>query len=280
MIRVALPNKGQLFEPTIALLQACGYKANKPYKTLSTQDPDNGVEFFFLRPGDIPMYVSKGIIELGITGLDFVAEAGTPLVKILDLPYGKSRHCAAVPNDSDAQELQDLKHFRIATSFPNIVRSYLKEDCPEIIELEGAVEISVNLGVAQAVVDVVETGTTLKQAGLKILGEPLFRSQAALFCHEGKESIAEVEIMKHRIQGKLVAMDYMMIEYDVPRQLLDTACQITPGLDSPTIQNLQDENWFAVKAMVKKKEANQIMDELWKIGCKSILLSSIETARI
>ena len=279
MIKVALPNKGMLFEPTQELLRACGYKANKPYKTLTSVDTQNGIEFFFLRPSDIPMYVGRGIIDAGITGIDFNAEAESPAVKVLNLPYGASKLCAAVPNESPIKELAELKDSRIATSFPGIVNHFYNKKM-NIIELEGAVEISVSLGVADAVVDVVETGTTLKQAGLRILGEPLFKSNAALFCHPEKQHETEVHTLIRRIEGKLVAQAYMMIEYDVSAELLSKACEMTPGLDAPTISKLHGKDWYAVKAMVKQDDANQIMDKLWAMGCRSVLLFGIKSARI
>lgn len=279
MIKVALPNKGMLFEPTQELLKACGYKASKPYKTLTQIDSKNGIEFFFLRPSDIPMYVGRGIIDAGITGMDFNAEAKSPAVKVLDLPFGASKMCAAVPENSPVQTLEDLKTATIATSFPNIVNTFYQKEMNTVV-LEGAVEISVSLGVADAVVDVVETGTTLKQAGLRILGEPLFRSNAALFCHPQKQDLEEVHTLVRRIEGKLVAQSYMMIEYDVPSELLSKACELTPGLDAPTISKLHGRDWYAVKAMVSQEEANGIMDQLWKIGCRSILLFAIKSARI
>ena len=279
MIKVALPNKGMLFEPTQELLKDCGYKASKPYKTLTQLDSKNGIEFFFLRPSDIPMYVGRGIIDAGITGIDFNAEAKSPAVKVLDLPYGASKMCAAVPNESPVQSLDDLKNAMIATSFPNIVSNYYKKDMNFVV-LEGAVEISVSLGVSDAIVDVVETGTTLKQAGLRIVGEPLFHSNAALFCHPQKQDLEEVHTLIRRIEGKLVAKTYMMIEYDCPAELLNKACDMTPGLDAPTISKLHGRDWYAVKAMVPEEDANAVMDKLWDIGCRSILLFSIKSARI
>ena len=279
MIKVALPNKGMLFEPTQELLKDCGYKASKPYKTLTQLDSKNGIEFFFLRPSDIPMYVGRVIIDAGITGIDFNAEAKSPAVKVLDLPYGASKMCAAVPNESPVQSLDDLKNATIATSFPNIVSNYYKKDMNFVV-LEGAVEISVSLGVSDAIVDVVETGTTLKQAGLRIVGEPLFHSNAALFCHPQKQDLEEVHTLIRRIEGKLVAKTYMMIEYDCPAELLNKACNMTPGLDAPTISKLHGRDWYAVKAMVPEEDANAVMDKLWDIGCRSILLFSIKSARI
>lgn len=268
-----------LFEPTQELLKECGYKATKPYKTLTQLDTKNGIEFFFLRPSDIPIYVGRGIIDAGITGVDFNAEAKSPAVKVLDLPFGASKMCAAVPNESPVQTLEELSNATIATSFPNIVNGFYKKEMNFVV-LEGAVEISVSLGVADAIVDVVETGTTLKQAGLRIVGEPLFRSNAALFCHPEKQGLEEVHTLVRRIEGKLVAKTYMMIEYDCPAELLDRACSVTPGLDAPTISKLHGRDWYAVKAMVPEEDANSIMDRLWDVGCRSILLFSIKSARI
>jgi ATP phosphoribosyltransferase len=280
MIKLAVPNKGMLSEPAMDLLKTCGYKANKSIKTLSSIDSANGIEFYFLRPSDIPMYVGKGIIDAGITGLDFCAEALSPAVKILDLPFGASRHCAAVPEQSKCQKLEELENLRIATSFPGIVRNYFKNPDMELVVLEGAVEISVGLDVADAVVDVVDTGTTLRQAGLRILGEPLFLSNAALFAHPNRQDNPDICAIVRRIEGKLLATSYKMVEYDVPANLLEKACDITPGLESPTVAPLQNKSWYSVKAMIKSEEANSIMDKLQDLGCKGILLFSMENARI
>jgi len=280
MIKIAIPNKGMLSEPAMDLLKACGYKVSKSVKMLSSIDPANGIEFYFLRPSDIPMYVGKGIIDAGITGVDFCAEALSPAIKILDLPFGASRHCAAVPEQSKFKNLDELKDLRIATSFPGIVRNYFKNPKMELVVLEGAVEISVGLDIADAVVDVVDTGTTLKQAGLRILGEPLFLSNAALFAHPNRQNSPDICTLVRRIEGKLLAMSYKMVEYDVPATILEKACAITPGLESPTVAPLQNKSWYSVKAMVKSEDANSIMDKLQDLGCKGILLFSIESARI
>ncbi len=280
MIKVALPNKGVLFEPTVELLASCGYKVSKTTSALSSFDPENSVEFYFLRPGDIPLYLSNGILDVGITGKDFVAEKGLSPALLLDLNYGGSRLCAAVPEESPIQTLEEISSLRIATSLPSIVRQYFGNKQIDIVELEGAVEISVRLGIAEAVIDVVDTGSTLKQAGLRVVGEPLFQSNAALFAHPGRQHQEEVLILKSRVEGKLVAYEYMMVEYDAPGAILAVASQITPGIESPTIAPLQAEGWYGVKAMIRKRDANKIMDELSRIGCKGILLTRIESARI
>ncbi|MDB5106802.1 MAG: phosphoribosyltransferase [Fibrobacteres bacterium] len=278
MIKVALPNKGQLFEPTMDILSSCGYKVSKSLRSLSTMDADNQVEFYFLRPGDIPLYVANGILDAGITGKDFVAEKCVSPTCLLDLSYGASKLCAAVPVGHAAKTLADLKGSKIATSFPNIVRGTLPGN--ELVELEGAVEISIKLGIADAIVDIVETGSTLKAAGLRIIGEPLFESRAALYAHPGREKQEEVLILKSRIEGKLLAQEYMMVEYDAPEALLKAACAITPGIESPTVMSLEKSSWFSVKAMIKKRESQRILDSLSKLGCKGIILTAVDSVRI
>jgi ATP phosphoribosyltransferase len=281
MIKVALPNKGVLFEPTMEIFSACGYKISKTLKSLSSLDGPNGVEFFFLRAGDIPVYVANGQLDAGITGKDFVAEKGVEPKWLMDLDYGHSKVCLAVPEaDQSHKDNKDFKKLKIATAFPSIVRTKLGVEAADIVELEGAVEISIKLGIAEAIADIVETGTTLRQAGLKVVGTPLFESCAALYAHPGREIQPEVAVLKNRLQGKLVARANMMVEYDVPEAKLKEACTVTPGIESPTVVPLQEKGWFSVKAVVKKKEANAIMDKLAALGCKGILLTAIESARI
>jgi ATP phosphoribosyltransferase len=280
MIKVALPNKGVLFEPTIELLSSCGYRASRAGGQLMSFDPENEIEFYFLRPGDIPLYVANGILDAGITGKDFAAEKGLDPTLLLDLHYGQSRLCAAVLASSGISSLHDVASLRIATSFPTITARAFPGRTLDLVELEGAVEIAVQLGIAEAVVDVVETGTTLRQAGLKVVGEPLFLSNAALFAHPGREQLEEVTILKTRIEGRIVALEYLMVEYDCPAAVLQKASEITPGIESPTIAPLQAEGWYSVKAMIKRSEAHRVMDDLSRAGCKGILLMSIESVRI
>lgn len=279
MIKVALPNKGTLFEPTMDILSACGYKVSKSLRSLSTLDTENQIEFFFLRPGDIPHYIANGILDVGITGKDFVEEKGVSPVCLVDLNFGASKLCAAVPEESAFKNLEQLKDVRIATSFPHIVAKFYGGHA-RLVELEGAVEISIRLGIADAIVDLVETGTTLKQAGLRIVGAPLFESRAAVFAHPGREGQEEVLTLKSRIEGKMLAQEYMMVEYDAPQAILKQACAITPGIESPTITPLEKAGWFAVKAMVKKREAQKIMDALSRLGCKGTILTAIDSVRI
>lgn len=279
MIKVALPNKGQLFERTMEILSACGYRVNKSLRSLSTLDQENEIEFFFLRPSDIPLYVANGILDAGITGKDFVAEKGLSPSCLYNLNYGHSKLCAAAPAELGLTSLSQLQGKRIATSFPNLVARYFPKR-ELLVELEGAVEISVKLGIADAVVDLVETGSTLKQAGLTIVGEPLFQSQAALFGHPGREDQPELMTLRNRLEGKVLAQEYLMVEYDCPTSILDAACAITPGIESPTVMSLAKPGWSSVKSMVLRKQSQPILDSLARLGCRGILLTSIESVRI
>jgi ATP phosphoribosyltransferase len=279
MIRIALPNKGQLFDRTMELLQACGYRVNKALRSLSTLDNENEVEFFFLRPGDIPIYVANGILDAGITGKDFVAERGVDAVCVYDLNFGHSKLCAAAPADLKLTSLEQLQGKRIATSFTNLTARRFPER-HLLVELEGAVEISVRLGIADAVVDLVETGSTLKQAGLAIVGEPLFESCAALFAHPGRENDPGLVTLRNRIEGRVLAQEYLMVEYDCPTDILSSACEITPGIESPTVMSLAKPGWSSVKSMVKRRGSQHIMDQLSRLGCRGILLSALESVRI
>jgi ATP phosphoribosyltransferase len=279
MIKVALPNKGQLFERTLEILLACGYRINKSVRDLSTIDHENEVEFFFLRPCDIPLYVANGILDAGITGKDFVAEKGLSPTCLFELNYGQSKLCVAVPAELEIDSIAQLRGKRIATSFPNLTARFFPER-ELLVQLEGAVEISVRLGIADAVVDLVETGSTLKQAGLKIVGEPLFESCAALFAHPGREAQEELITLRNRLEGKVLAQEYMMVEYDCPAEILKAACATTPGIESPTVMSLEKPGWFSVKSMVKRRDAQRIMDSLARQGCRGILLSALDSVRI
>ncbi|RBO86017.1 ATP phosphoribosyltransferase [Marinomonas aquiplantarum] len=280
MIRVALPNKGALYGPCVELLTSCGYKVKKPTKGLYFEDSKNQVEFYFLRASDIPMYLNKGIIDVGVTGEDFHREKQSQASKMLDLPFGHSKLCIAAMENTILDDSNQVKSLRIATSFPNLVKQHFNSTGLDLVELDGAVEISISLGLADCVVDIVETGATLKSAGLKVVGEPIFTSNAALFSAQESQSKEDVKRFIDRVNGRLIALEYQMVEYDVPTNLLDKACELTPGIQSPTISQLKNHAWCSVKSMVKKEDAHQILDQLKAIGCKAILLTNIEMARM
>ena len=282
MLRVAVPNKGMLSEPATDMLSEAGYRRRGDQKDLTVIDRVNDVEFFFLRPKDIAIYVGSGDLDFGITGRDLAQESQAPVRERLALGFGSSRLRYAAPAGRD-WSVADLADKRIATSFPNLVRKDLgaKGIDAEVIRLDGAVEISVQLGVAVAIADLVESGRTLGLHNLVAFGDPLCDSEAVLIERETADeaSAAAREQLTARVQGVVFGQQYLMLDYDCPRAVLDRATAVTPGLESPTIAPLADPDWVAVRALVPRKDVNTIMDELAGIGAKAILASDIRFCR-
>lgn len=283
MLRVAVPNKGALSESAAEILSEAGYRKRSDPKDLTVVDPANGVEFFFLRPKDIAIYVGSGDLDLGITGRDLAAESGAPVRERLALGFGSSSFRYAAPAGRD-WNVADLAGQRIATAYPNLVRNDLAARGIEatVIRLDGAVEISVQLGVADAIADVVGSGRTLAMHDLVAFGDPLCDSEAVLIERAGgshDRNRAAREQLAARVQGVVFGQQYLMLDYDCPRDLVDRATAITPGLESPTIAPLADPNWVAVRALVPRRQVNAIMDELAGIGAKAILASDVRFCR-
>ncbi|MFI6027537.1 ATP phosphoribosyltransferase [Amycolatopsis magusensis] len=281
MLRVAVPNKGALAGPASEMLGEAGYRQRHEQRDLTVLDPANEVEFFFLRPKDIPIYVGSGELDLGITGRDLALDSGAPVEEKLALGFGGSTFRYAAPAGREWQPA-DLQGKRLATSYPRLVRDDLARQGieAEVIRLDGAVEISIQLGVADAVADVVGSGRTLRQHNLVAFGEPICKSEAVLVQREdGPDTKAKAQLAA-RLRGVVFAQHYMMLDYDCPRSLLDTAIAITPGLESPTVAPLADQDWVAVRAMVPRKEVNLIMDELAEAGAKAVLASDIRSCRL
>jgi ATP phosphoribosyltransferase len=281
MLRVAVPNKGSLAQVAIATLNEAGYRQRTDDRDLIISDPDNGVEFYYLRPRDIAVYVGSGELEAGITGRDLLIDSGASASEILSLDFGKSTFRFAGPMDKNLT-ISDIAGKRVATAYPGLVQQHLKDlkiDA-EIVRLDGAVESSVRLGVADLVADVVSTGNTLRQAGLKIFGEPILQSEAVVISRTKNEIKPELEVLIRRLQGVVTARRYVLLDYDVQKQHLDQACLITPGLESPTISALQKPDWVAVRAMVLRDETNIVMDQLWAIGARGILVTDIHACRL
>jgi ATP phosphoribosyltransferase len=282
MLRVAVPNKGALGEPAAEMLSEAGYRRRTDPKDLTVLDPVNDVEFFFLRPRDIAIYVGSGELDFGITGRDLARESGAPVRERLALGFGSSTFRYAAPAGRD-WSVADLAGKRIATAFPNLVRKDLADKGidAEVIRLDGAVEISVQLGVADAVADVVGSGRTLGLHNLVAFGAPLCDSEAVLIEREAADeaTAAARDQLAARVQGVVFGQQYLMLDYDCPRAVLDRATEVTPGLESPTIAPLADPQWVAVRALVPRKGVNAIMDELASIGAKAILASDIRFCR-
>lgn len=282
MLRVAVPNKGTLANLASEMLGEAGYRRRHDPRDLTVLDPNNEVEFFFLRPKDIAVYVGSGELDLGITGRDLALDSGAPVTERLALGFGGSTFRYAAPVGAGLESVTDLAGKRLATSYARLARQDLAAHGvdAEVIRLDGAVEISVQLGVADAVADVVDSGRTLRQHNLAVFGEPICVSEAVLI--EGRsaaDSAAKAQLTA-RLQGVVFAQNYVMLDYDCPRSLLDKAIEVTPGLESPTVAPLADADWVAVRAMVPRKEANQIMDELAALGAKAVLASDIRSCRL
>jgi ATP phosphoribosyltransferase len=281
MLRIGLPNKGTLSEPTTVMLREAGYRQRTDSRDLVLIDPENGVEFFYLRPRDIATYVAEGQVEVGITGRDLLLDGDAPADELLPLDFGRATfRYAAEPGA--LVSLDDLAGRRIATSYPGLVARDLAQRnvTADIVRLDGAVETAIRLGVAEVVADVVSSGTTLRQAGLAIVGEPVLESEAVLIARRGAEPLSGVQLLIRRLNGVIIARRYVMVEYDVLRGSLEEACTITPGIESPTISPLQDTAWVAVRAMVPRRDAHAVMDRLHALGARGVIVFDILACRL
>lgn len=281
MLRVAIPNKGSLAEESIAILKEAGYKQRSDSRDLVLVDLGNNVEFYYLRPRDIAIYVGSGELEAGITGRDLLIDSQAAAVEIMSLDFGASTFRFAGPAGS-ALSLKDINGKRVATAYPGLVSSHLASSGikADVVRLDGAVESSVRLGVADLIADVVSTGNTLRQAGLEIFGEPILTSEAIVIARKKDQLPEGLEVLIRRLQGVVTARQYVLLDYDVKKSDIDAACAITPGLESPTISPLQNPEWVAVRAMVKRTATNEIMDQLWALGARGILVTDIHACRL
>lgn len=281
MLRIAVPNKGSLAEESLSILKEAGYRQRTDSRDLVLIDSDNGVEFYYLRPRDIAIYVGTGELEAGITGRDLLIDSSAEATEQMTLNFGGSTFRFAAPSDR-SWTLADISGKRVATAYPGLVAAHLSalHIKADVVRLDGAVESSIRLGVADVIADVVSTGNTLRQAGLAVFGEPILTSEAILITRNGAVIPPELEILIRRLQGVVTARQYVLLDYDIPRSNVDAACAITPGLESPTISPLQREEWVAVRAMVLRKDTNRVMDELWAVGARGILVTDIHACRL
>lgn len=281
MLRIAVPNKGSLSEPASQMLSEAGYRQRSDTRELVLLDAENDTEFFFLRPRDIAVYVGSGQLDVGITGQDLLLDSGAPAEAVLELGFGGSTfRFAARPGV--ATSVADLDGKRVATAYPGVVEAYFHEQGvkAEVIRLDGAVETAVRLDAADAIADVVSTGTTLRNAGLEVFGEPLLSSQAVLIRRAGIPSTPKVDQLLRRLQGVIIARRYVLMDYDIPTELVEKAVAITPGIESPTVSPLHNEGWSAVRSMVERRNTNRVMDELWDLGARGILVTDIHACRL
>ncbi len=281
MLRIAVPNKGSLSEPAIAMLREAGYRVRRDGRELVVSDADNDVEFFYLRPRDIAVYVGSGTVDCGITGRDLLLDSGSAAVEVLGLDFGRSTFRFAARPGS-VRDVADISGRRVATSYAGLVRDHLQGlgVNAAVVRLDGAVETAITLGVADVIADVVETGATLRSQGLEVFGDPILRSEAVLIRRADNGEPPEVQVLHRRLLGVITARSYVLVDYDVPADLIDAACAITPGLESPTVSALKDPAWRAVRAMVPRNRTNAIMDELFDLGARGILVTDIHACRL
>ncbi|WP_029069697.1 ATP phosphoribosyltransferase [Jonesia quinghaiensis] len=282
MFRIAVPNKGSLSEPAVAMLREAGYKQRRDSRELVLSDPDNDVEFFFLRPRDVAVYVGAGTVDAGITGRDLLLDSGADAEEHLPLGFARSTFRFASPAGS-ISSIEQIDGLRVATSYNVLVAQHLADKGiypQEVVHLDGAVESSVKLGVADLIADVVETGTTLRAAGLEVFGEPILRSEAVLIKGRGAQVTDGLATLTRRLQGVMTAHEYVLMDYDVSVDLVEQAVAVTPGLESPTVSPLHDSQWVAVRAMVPKAQTNKVMDELYGLGARAILVTAIVACRL
>jgi ATP phosphoribosyltransferase len=280
MLRIAVPNKGSLADTAADMLAEAGYTGRRDPKDLHVIDPQNGVEFFYLRPKDIATYVGSGALDVGITGRDLLLDARMPGAREVEsLGFGGSTfRFAGPPGRFDS--VKELEGMRVATAYPGLVDGFLDEHgvAVDLVPLDGAVDSAVRLGVADAVADVVSTGTTLRQAGLEIFGPVILESDAVLIA--GPDEKDGTETLLRRLRGVMVARRFVLVDYDLPTALLDKAAAVAPGIESPTISPLRDPEWVAVRVMVPRHGVNRVMDELYAIGARAILVTAIHAARL
>jgi ATP phosphoribosyltransferase len=281
MLKIAVPNKGSLAESSIAILKEAGYRQRTDSRDLVLTDVANGVEFYYLRPRDIAIYVGSGELEAGITGRDLLIDSNAAAEEVLSLDFGGSTFRFAGPAGASLS-LAGIAGKRVATAYPGLVENYLAKHSitASVVRLDGAVESSVRLGVADLIADVVSTGNTLRQAGLEVFGDAILTSEAILIKRPGSTVPTGLDILIRRLQGVVTARQYVLLDYDVPKSSVDAACAVTPGLESPTISPLQKADWVAVRAMVLRTETNRLMDELWALGARGILVTDIHACRL
>jgi len=281
LLRVAVPNKGSLSQSATQMLRESGYRQRHDTVELRLVDVENGVEFFYLRPRDIALYVGEGQLDVGITGRDLLHDSGAHADEVLALEFGRATFRFAGPTGRFTS-LDQLAGQRIATSYDGIVRGYLAERglTATVTRLDGAVETSIQLGVADVIADVVETGSTLRAAGLETFGEPILQSEAVLIARSGTPPPERLTVFQRRLEGVLVARNYVMMDYDIERDRIDAAVALAPGIESPTVSPLQREGWVAVRVMVPRAGAHRIMDELFDLGARGILLTDIHACRL
>ena len=280
-LRVGLPSKGRLAESATALLEQAGLSFRRQDRSLFARVSELPIDVTFLRTEDIPVLCAEGAIDMGITGSDLVEEANVQVTTRLPLGIGKCRLSLCVPRDSPYKLPVELSSQRIATSFVNVTKTFFSSCGAEVhlVPLSGSVEIMISLGVAEGVVDLVQTGSTLAANDLRVLAD-IGRYETVLIQNHVARHPEIANRIVRRLEGVVIARDWSLLEYNVPKSTLPKAEQITPGFNSPTINTLEDSEWCAVQVMVRRAELLTVMDRLEEIGATAILETRIHNSRL
>lgn len=281
LLKIAVPNKGALAEAAATMLRAAGYRQRTDPKDLTLIDADHNVEFYYLRPRDVAVYVGEGHLDLGITGRDMLLDSGAGATEVMELGFGGSRFRFAAPVGGE-NSIEALAGKRIATSYPGLLQTWLDERGidAELVKLDGAVESAIRLGVADVVADVVDTGTTLKRAGLEMFGDPICTSEAILIQRAGVGEPAGMVGLRTRLESVLVAHNFLMMDYNVAASDLEATTALASGVNGPTVSQLAKDGWLAVRVLVPKKGAHLLMDRLFEAGARGILLTELNSCRL
>ena len=280
-IRIGLPSKGRLSELAIQLLKEAGIRFQRQNRSLFAKVRGLPIDIIFLRTDDIPVLCAEGAIDMGITGSDLVAEANVDVDTRLSLNVGKCRLAICVPDDLNFNDPSQLAGKRIATSFTNVTKNFLAEHnaTAHLVPLSGSVEIMITLGIADVIVDLVETGSTLAANRLKIAHE-IGQYETVLIQNKRQRHSELAQRVIRRLEGVVIARRYSLLEYNIPQDNLEAALKITPGFKSPTITPLDDQQWSAVRVMVKSSEITSVMDQLEEMQASAILETPINNCRL
>jgi ATP phosphoribosyltransferase len=277
-MRIAVPNKGRLHDPTIELLERAGlHLTDGADRKLYAETVDPEVTVLFARAADIPEYVHDGAAAVGITGLDQARESGHDLVDLLDLEFGRCRLVLAAPEDGDITAVEDVADGTVATEFPNVTREYFAERGldPEVVEVTGATELTPHVDMADAIVDITSTGTTLAVNRLAIVDEVL-ESSVRLFAHPDAADDEKVRQIVTALRSVLDAEGKRYLMMNAPRERLDEVREVIPGMGGPTVMDIAGGERVAVHAVVDEGRVFQTINELKAVGASDVLVTEIE----
>ncbi len=278
-LKIAVQKSGRLNQDSLKLLKDCGISIDNGKDQLKSEARNFPLEVLYLRNGDIPQYLRDGVVDIAIVGENLLIEKGQGLPIIEKLGFSKCRVCVAVPKDSKYTSLKDLEGVRIATSYPNTVNQFLTENgiTAELHVINGSVEIAPNIGLADAIVDIVSSGSTLFKNNLKEV-ETLLKSEAVLVTSPSlsEEKQIILDKLQFRIQSVLKGRNSKYVLLNAPNNKVQEIIELLPGMKSPTVLPLAKEGWSSIHTVIEKDKFWEVIDELKVIGAEGILVCPIE----